>query len=165
MDAKAILKLYQYHHWANRKVWVCVEKLTDEQFHRPHDYSIGSVFRQTYHLMTTELYTVSFFEKSAFDEMKSLQEEDFTARSVLRSRWDEYIRRVDDALKSLTDAQLHERIRMQSSSRTLPEMSLWECLIAMINHSMDHRSQILALIHQLGGETCEHGIFFFLLER
>jgi uncharacterized damage-inducible protein DinB len=164
MNSEAIHRLFQYQQWANGRVWDCIEKLSDEQFRQDHDYSTGSIHNQVFHLMESELYTMTFFNKEVFAEMKGLKQEDFSTRAEIRTQWDKYIKRVDDVLATLTDEKLQSKAQMPSSTGTIPERPLWECLMAMINHATDHRAQILALIHQLGGETCEQGFFFFMLE-
>jgi len=43
MNASHYRRLVDYNYWAHRRVWDCVTPLTDEQFRRPSDYSIGSL--------------------------------------------------------------------------------------------------------------------------
>jgi uncharacterized damage-inducible protein DinB len=35
MDNSIFAALFDYNAWANRRVWECVQPLTDEQFNRP----------------------------------------------------------------------------------------------------------------------------------
>jgi uncharacterized damage-inducible protein DinB len=35
----------------------------------------------------------------------------------------------------------------------------------VINHGTDHRAQILAMLNQLGGETVEQDLIFYLREK
>ncbi len=165
MNAESIRTLFQYHHWANRQVWECVEGLSNVQFKRVHDYSIGSVYNQVFHLMANELYTLSLFEPRLYAAYANLKQSDFPARVSIRTHWDYYISRVNVALGNLTDSRLQSIVPMPSKQGTALEAPLWQTLMCMINHATDHRAQILALMHQMGGKTCEQGMFFYLLEQ
>jgi len=54
MNKQDALRLFHYNFWADRKVWNFVMVLSEEQFKRPSDYSIGSVHKQVVHLMDAE---------------------------------------------------------------------------------------------------------------
>jgi uncharacterized damage-inducible protein DinB len=43
MNAAELKTLFNYHYWANRQIWDCVLKLTDEQFTHDLQHSIGSL--------------------------------------------------------------------------------------------------------------------------
>ncbi len=54
MNAAHYRRLIDYSYWAHRRVWDCIMKLSDEQFARPSDYSIGSLHAQVVHTMSSE---------------------------------------------------------------------------------------------------------------
>lgn len=165
MNAAAMQVMFRYHHWANRKVWECIVPLSDAQFHQEHDYSHGSLCQQAYHLMVSELYTLAIVDPAIYDEYQALQSGDFTTRDALRTQWDAYVVRLDAMLDTLIDDDLQASAGMPSRRGTVFTVPLWQCFMTMIDHATDHRAQMLALIHSLGGATCEQGFFFYLLER
>lgn len=165
MNLESMRKLYDYDRWANQKVWDCVEKLSEAQFKQKHDYSAGSVYNQVYHLMTSELWALKIFGVDTDAEFKTLKQDDFPTRAAIHAQWDGYVRRVQDHLNALTDPKIQAEIAMPLGSGLVLKAPMWEFLMSMIDHSADHRAQILARIHQLGGETCEQGYFFYLIER
>lgn len=163
MNVETLRLFYEYDRWANAQVWACVEKLSDDQFTQESDYSIGSVHNQVFHLMGSELWSLKFFGETIDDELQALKQEDFPTRKSIRSQWDGYIQRLDAGLETLTDDMLQAPINLELGSKLTGPM--WHFLIAMINHGMDHRCQILALIHALGGETCEHEFWFYMMAQ
>ena len=163
MNLETLRQLYQYDRWANAQVWACVEKLSDDQFTQESDYSIGSVHNQVFHLMGSELWAMKLFGEEIDDEMKALKQDDFPTRAAIRSQWDRHIQRLDSALDALTEEKLQAPVEVPLASDL--KGALWEYLMANVNHAMDHRSQILALIHKLGGETCEHEFWFYMMDR
>lgn len=54
MNATYFRRMIDYTYWAHRQVWGCVLELTDEQFARASDYSIGSVHQQVVRTMGAE---------------------------------------------------------------------------------------------------------------
>ncbi len=42
MNADYYRRLFDYTFWANKKMWECVEALTEAQFNQPSDYWGGS---------------------------------------------------------------------------------------------------------------------------
>lgn len=164
MNAEAMRTLFDYYHWANRRVWACVEKLTDDQFTQAHDYSIGSLHNQAFHLMGSELYTIMRFQDVGA-EMQALKQDDYPDRASIRKKWDAYIEQVDAIIDEITDEVLQETVKVKLGPEQTMEAPMWEILIANLNHAMNHRCQILALVGELGGETCEHGFWFYMMEQ
>jgi uncharacterized damage-inducible protein DinB len=58
-------------------------------------------------------------------------------------------------------------VRYEIASRGVVSNSQrWEVLLHLANHAMDHRSQILAMLHQqFGVQTIEQDMIFFLWEE
>ena len=54
MNAERFRKLFDYNYWAHRRVWECVESLSESQFVQPCDYSVGSIHDQEVHTMSAE---------------------------------------------------------------------------------------------------------------
>lgn len=161
MNADTYRSMIDYTYWAHRRVWDCIVKLSDEQYYRPSDYSMGSVHEQVVHTMTSEWLWLQRVRgeapPAAFESAA-----DYPTRDAVRARWDE----VEAAWRAfgdaLTDDQLQQTIRFTSvtgsKTRTHP---VWEGVTQILNHATDHRAQILALIHQLGGETVAQDFIFY----
>lgn len=158
------VQLIDYHKWANHQVWDCVAKLTDEQFNKEHDYSTGSLYNQIFHVMVTDLYAIAVMDGSIFDKDNPPQfpkQEDYTTREAIRAKWDEYEAQLSADIAKLTDADLQTVLKAPIGKGQTMDFTVWENILSTVNHGTNHRAQILALIHQLGGETCEMGFYFY----
>jgi uncharacterized damage-inducible protein DinB len=164
MYAVYLQRLYDYNFWAHRRVWDCVMQLSDEQFTRPCDYSIGSVHQQVVHTMGAEWLWLSRLKGVSPDSFPA--PEDYPTRTAIRTRWDEIENNWREYVGGLGNIQPSQMVTYVSingrSERTTP---LWEALIHILNHSTDHRAQTLALIHQVGGKTIEQDLIFYSWEK
>jgi len=164
MKAVHYRRLFDYNNWAHRRVWDCVTPLTDEQFRRPCDYSIGSLHEQLVHTMGAEWL---FLQRVQGISPTSIPEPDrYPTREAIREHWDTIAADWRTYLNGLRDAALDGKLTFTSiNGRTQRTMPLWEMLTQILNHSTDHRAQTLALIHQLGGKTLEQDFIFYAWEN
>jgi uncharacterized damage-inducible protein DinB len=164
MNAAYFRRMIDYTYWAHHKVWDCIVELNDEQFTRPCNYSIGSLHQQVVHTMGAEwlwLQRVRGVSPDAF-----LRPEDFPTRADVRARWDEVEAGWRAFVAALADDQLEQSIEYTSINGNVRRSQvLWEGLAQIINHATDHRAQILALIHQLGGRTVAQDFVFYTREH
>src|SRR3954452_127822 len=87
MNKQDALRLFDYNFWADRKLWDFVLALSEEQFKRPSDYSIGSVHQQIVHMMDAEAVWLARI-KGAAPEI--FHEADvFPTHESIRARWDD----------------------------------------------------------------------------
>ncbi|MFN8447164.1 MAG: DinB family protein [Anaerolineae bacterium] len=160
MNAAYFRRMIDYTYWAHRQVWGCVAELSDDQFTRPCDYSVGSVQQQVVHTMGAEwlwLQRVRGEQPEPF-----LQAEDFPTRPAIRARWDEIEAGWRAYVAALTDDQLEQPLVYTSiTGGARREQILWEGLAQIVNHATDHRAQTLALIHQVGGRTLAQDFIFY----
>lgn len=161
---KTFLKsLISYNSWANQQVWNCVQKLSDAQFNQAHDYSTGSVYEQVFHLMSTDYWTLKMIDGTATDDAP--KKENYTTREAIWTRWQEIDAAIHKWLDHARDDDLNGEIGFQETDDLFIAGSRAEWLAVVENHTTNHRAQILALIHQLGGDTCEMGLYFFMRDR
>ncbi len=164
MNKQDALRLFDYNFWANRKVWNHIVALSEEQFKRPSDYSIGSVHKQVVHLMDAEAVWLARVRAAA---PEIFHEADvFPTHEAIRARWDEVEANWRSYLNSLPDTDIQGAAEYISrTDGRLYRTPIRESLMQIINHSTDHRSQILALIHQLGGATSPHDFIYYTWEN
>ncbi len=164
MNKQDALRLFDYNFWANRKVWGHIMALSEEQFKRPSDYSIGSVHKQVVHLMDAEavwLARVGAATPEIFHEADV-----FPTYEAIRARWDDVEANWRSYLNGLPDGDIQGAAEYISrTDGRLYRTPIWESVMQIINHSTDHRSQILALIHQLGGATSPHDFIYYTWEN
>jgi uncharacterized damage-inducible protein DinB len=164
MNLDHVQRMVAYTFWANRRVWDYVMKLDEDHYHQPSTYSIGSVHEQVVHTMEVEMLLLRRVSGAAPAPLH--KPDAFPTREAVRARWDEIEAAWLAHLPSLTEADLERTVEYISVSRgTQFRNRVWELLFQWFNHSTDHRAQILALIHQLGGETGAQDFLFYSIDN
>lgn len=165
MNADSYRRMIDYSYWAHRRVWASVMQLTDEQFDRPCDYSIGSLHAQLVHTMDSErLWLERLQGKSPNPRFEPT--EAYPTRESIRAKWDEVEANWREFAAALTDEQLQQPFTFTSITTGRQQTQLlWEGLTQILNHATDHRAQMLFLIHQLGGATDAQDFIFYAWEN
>lgn len=159
--------LIEYNTWATQQVWNCVSALSEEQFKQAHDYSTGSVYEQVFHIMSTDFFTLKILDGSLATTYSSdyPKKEDFTTREAIWEKWRDIDKGYYSWFESVSVDDLTAEIGFSETEDLFVAGSWAEWLMVYANHSTNHRAQVLALIHKLGGETCEMGLYYFMRER
>lgn len=154
--------LIDYNYWANRRLWACVEQLSEEQFDRHLDYSIGSIHVQVAHMMGVEFWWFNFLDTG---ELVFVTEEDCTNRDTIRARWDETERMVRDYAARLTPDELARTVKPSFWDEEQPPITVALAIGHILNHSTDHRAQTLAGLWTVGGPTTPQDVLFYHFDR
>lgn len=144
MNVADIRLLFEYHFSANRRLWdESVMALTDEQFLCPLPYSIGSIRNQIVHLAEVDESWLSNLQGHGF--IGGMGTTDYPTRQAVRQKWDEVEAKVRDYLAKLTDDEANRWVDDKEQ--------IWHGLVEMVMHGVDHRAQILAMLHSFGAPT------------
>lgn len=164
MNIMFIRHLYDYHNWANQRLWECVIQLDEATFLQDVNFSIGSVRNQLVHIMSAEWIWLSRLSGTSPNAM--FLPELFSNREIIRQRWDELRAEQANYLASLSDLDLQRILHYTNTAHTkMFESTVAEILMHVINHTTDHRAQTMAVIHQLGGPTLEQDMIFFFRRK
>lgn len=152
--------LFAYHQWAMERVWNFVTVLTDEAFRQPLDYSVGSIQQQLAHILNAERY---WLRRMGAPSLPPLLDRDAYDRTKLRKiasdqeQWKMgWLAGLDDAAM----ARLHSFHHPDSDARL--SWAKWQVLLHVLNHSTEHRAQILAqLAQEFGAETDAQDLIYF----
>lgn len=162
MDKPFFIKLFDYNFWTHHKVWDCVLRLTDEQFKQPLDYSIGSIQNQCVHTLATEMMWFSVF---ATGVAETPQLGISPTRRAIQACWDDVEDQVQVYLRTLTRAELEREVKPRFWDDNRPPIRVCDAMMQVINHSTDHRAQILAGLHSLGVQTVEQDLLNYLFAK
>ncbi|MCA0458086.1 MAG: DinB family protein [Chloroflexi bacterium] len=164
MNKQDVIRLFDYNFWANRKLWACVEKLSASQFDQPTDYSIGSVHEQVVHMLEVEWLWLRRVQSLPPDTFQPAAH--YPTYDSIRSRWDRVEAAWREYLHNLPDGDLDGILEYTSRTDSkVYRTPLWESLYQILNHSTDHRSQTLAQIHRVGGETLPQDFIYYTWEK
>jgi uncharacterized damage-inducible protein DinB len=162
MNTTYIRTLYDYHYWANRRVWNCVLQITDEQYEKPIGYSWGSIRDLTVHAMAAEIIWLSRFNGVSPANLTTAAE--YPTRSELRAKWDEVERDFRAYLTALDDETLAKNFSYRRTNGDQLTAPLWGILAHVANHGTNHRSEVLMLLGQIGAPTIDQDMSVYLNE-
>jgi len=165
MDPAQIIELFDYSYWAFDRVWSAIEQLSDAQFASDLGYSLGSIRNIVVHLIGGHRRWLARLQGTSLPP--HLRFEDFTSRPEVRTEWDKARGEFVQHVGSLTEADLARPVPHAMPDRGIEAApQTWEILVHLVNHSTDHRSQILALLNVgFGILTPEHDFIIYLWER
>ncbi|MBL8120297.1 MAG: DinB family protein [Anaerolineae bacterium] len=149
MNADMFRDWYAYHFTINRKIWEhCIIPLTDEQFTRKLDYSVGSIRNQVVHLLNVDDRWFSGLRGEPVPGF--INPVHFYQRSIIRQKWDDVEARMQAYLGSLRDDQLLDQPFLPIDH---DPVRVYQALLHVVNHGTDHRAQMLAALNQMGLTT------------
>lgn len=154
--------LYEYNSWANREVWRCSLHLSDEQLYARLDYSVGSVFNHLIHTMAVEYWWLHFLRTG---ELDFLNADDFTTRDQIRTKWDVIDMTNHGYIATLTPQELERLVRPDDWDTDAKPVPLWQPLLQVAMHSLDHRSQTLRALYDFGAPTIEQDFIYYILAK
>lgn len=148
MTVKDIQEIYDYGHWADRKLLEAVSALSPEEFTRSVGGSYGSVRNTVVHAISAEW---GWLERCGGPPRGArLKPEDYpTFVSVvdLSRKVEGYAR---DFLVKLTDADLTRVVEFTLAGSDVHRMTMEQMLRHAAIHSVHHRGQAALLTRMLG---------------
>jgi len=155
MKADHLRMLFQYHFDINQKIWdEIITQLSDDQFTKQLPYSVGSVRNQIVHMID--------IDKGWF---RSLQGErwpgtsnpaNFPDRESVREYRDQTITFMKEILNQIDDEKLESIFPPAAPNQ------VWQFYMHVYGHGIDHRSQLLSMLNQLGVKTFEQDYVLYL---
>jgi uncharacterized damage-inducible protein DinB len=139
-----------YMFYTDRQVWALIEKMTEEQFNAPNDYSLGSVHEQVVHIMTVQDV---WYGRIHGDQRTMQRAADFPTKEDIRRHWDTIEQLWRGYVERMTEDTLMEVVVAKTSRGEIFHERVWEIIMHLVNHSTDHRAQLLAAMHKVGAET------------
>jgi len=155
--------LFRYHQWATSAVWDCVQSLTDDAFIQPMDYAWGSVRGQVVHLIGAQQVWIHRLQGHSPPQLPP--ETAYPTRDAVDVFWQQVQTETQSFLDGLTPQRLMASFGYTDTKGQAFSHPVGHVLLHVINHSTDHRAQILYMIHRLGGKTVEQDLIFFMRDQ
>lgn len=160
MDLVGHIRLiWDYNYWAHHQLLSCLQSVSKAQFERLIDYGIGSLHQQVVHTMWAEALWLARIRGQA---RVNWTISDYPTLASVIQQWQTIERDYRSYLNQITQPELERNIEVFSASRneTYPH-PVYEILLHVVNHGTDHRSQMLRLIGEFGGNTFEHDMIYY----
>jgi uncharacterized damage-inducible protein DinB len=161
MKKQTLISLFNYHYWANRRLWLSVSALSDQQFSQLQSDGGPSIKTQVVHMVANENLWVNYLWHN---EVEFLQESDFQTRSCIQHEWEALEEEILDFIDELTAATLEQLIEPDFLDEDQP-MKVWQILLQIINQASDNRSQIRLCLDRLGSPLPTEDFSDFLVDQ
>ncbi|MFL5800933.1 MAG: DinB family protein [Roseiflexaceae bacterium] len=163
MNIQDILTLYDYNYWATRRILTAGAHVGLDQFLAPAAHSHGGLRGTLVHTLDTEYGWRMLCQNST--AMPDMAEAAFPTLQALEQRWREEEQAMRAYLGSLTDDELAGHVRYTTSSGQARERVLWHCLLHVVNHGTQHRSEAAAILTGYGHSPGDLDFTLFLSEQ
>jgi uncharacterized damage-inducible protein DinB len=167
MNIQDIKFIYDYSYWANRKILDAAAKLSQEQWIAATEFPFGisrggSLFNTVLHIVDAEYGWREFFEFKKFGE--DLNAEDYPTLEALEQKFQQEEKAMRAHLNRLTDEDVNRHIQYVNDEGVLRDRILWHCLVHVVNHGTQHRSEAAALLTRFNASPGDLDFTLFLIE-
>jgi uncharacterized damage-inducible protein DinB len=161
MDKQSLKRLFDYHYWANRRLWCSVVALSDEQFTQLQSDGSPSIRTQLIHMVSNENLWVNYLWHG---EVEFLQECHVQTRDCIRSEWDALEEEIRDFIADLSRAELESRVEPPFLKMGV-SLSVWEILLQIVNQATESRALMRLHLHHLGSPALAQDFIDYLVEQ
>jgi uncharacterized damage-inducible protein DinB len=162
MKVQDILTLYDYNYWANKRILMSSARVSPEQFEATAPFPYGGLRGTLLHILDTEWGWRALIQ--SIDSATDLREIDFPVLATLEARWREEETAMRGYLATLGDEDLEEHLHYTTDTGIERDRILWHCLVHVVNHGTQHRSEAAALLTQYGQSPGDLDFTVFLNE-
>ncbi len=162
MNKQDIQLLYQYNHWANKRILDAAESVDGKQFLAPASYPHGGLRGTLTHTLFAEWIWRRRWE--GVTPAVRMKPEDFPTFDSLRTRWLEEEKALDAFVENLTDEKLNAPFQYRTTHDEGMENILWHVMAHLVNHGTQHRSEAAAMLTELGHSPGDIDFIVFIRE-
>ncbi len=161
MDKDDMLTIYDYNYWANQRILQTARGLSPDQFRSPSAFSFGSLRAVLVHIF----YGESLWRRVCqVGELRNEPaESEFAELRALENRWALEELAMREFLGSLSDEEMGRPVRYTTGHGERRERVLWHCLLHVVNHGTQHRSEAAELLTSFGHSPGDLDITWYLL--
>lgn len=162
---QVIQSFYNYHAWANDRLFTAATQVSPEQWLAPSHATFGSLRDVMTHIVDVERGWIAYVQTEQFVE--EWRAEDFESVAALRDAWHTINATTHSYIQSLNDAALERTIRWTGTDDETHDYPQWKILLHQANHAMQHRSEAALILSEMGASTdwMDYLIFVSWVER
>lgn len=145
MNVRDVSLLYEYNYWANKRILAASSSVTQQQFDAPASFPYGGLHGRLFHILEAEFAWRMFFENDNWDA-PDLSLQDFPDFASLQECWTKEEKEMRAYLTTLRDEDLNGHRYYTTGEGDARDRILWHCLLHVVNHGTQHRSEAAALL-------------------
>jgi uncharacterized damage-inducible protein DinB len=162
VNIQDIQLLYEYNYWANKKILTASAKVTREQFVESASFPYGGLHGTLLHTLEAEWSWRALFQK--IEGASELLPADYPDLSGIETRWRTEETAMRAYLATLRDEDMESHLRYTTDTGIQRDRILWHCLLHVVNHDTQHRSEAAALLTDFGSSPDDLDFTVFLNE-
>jgi len=161
MDKQSLTRLFNYHYWANRRLWDSVMALSEKQFTQALSDGSPPIRTQIVRMVAHENLWVNYLWHG---EVEFLQESYLPTRACIRAEWDALEEEMRDFIDDLSPAELESQVEPPFLNAEV-SLKMWEILLQIIHQATESRAQMCLHLHRLGSPAPAQDFIDFLVEQ
>ena len=164
MSVETIRGLYDYHRWANRRLFDVAAALGEDLASREvgKQFSFPTIKRMFGHLYGADWIWLSRWKGVS---PTTLPGAEFATLASIRAPWDDLEREQQAFVEALTSADLTRGVEYKNTEGRSFRATLWPLLQHVPNHATHHRSEIATMITMMSGSPPDTGINTYVLMK
>jgi uncharacterized damage-inducible protein DinB len=159
MNLKDMQLLFDYNYWANQLILAKAAELSPEQLTQPISFSWGSLQGTLVHTLDSEHMWRHLCHYQIIVSPRLAAREPFPTLESIAAYWKNEEAEMRAYVNSLNDSDMESIVRYEADGN-LRERVLWHCLLHVVNHGTQHRSECAAMLTDFG---CSPGGIDFTL--
>jgi uncharacterized damage-inducible protein DinB len=163
MNIQDIHLIYNYNYWANKKLLVASANVTPEKFTAPASFPYGGLHGTLLHILEAEWSWRALFQK--IEDASELLPVDYPDLSTIETRWRAEETAMRTYLATLRDEDMESHLQYTTDTGIERDRILWHCLLHVVNHGTQHRSEAAALLTDFGSSPGDLDFTVFLNEH
>jgi len=163
-------ELYDYHWWANRRLWEVTAALSDASIRRDlgSHFSLPTLKGMLVHMFGVEANWLSRWNGEP--SPRPVTESDFADLRALRQAWDDLETRQRAFIDAIRPEDLHHQIEFTSMAFPRPDgrpyrLPLSALLMHLPNHATHHRSELATMLTIVSGSPPDTGMVSYQLRK
>jgi uncharacterized damage-inducible protein DinB len=149
MNLPSLHILFDYNFWANGRLLATAQKVTERHFLAPAEFPYGGLRGTLTHILEAEYAWRVRFEGQGHLATDILETE-FPTLAALEARFKEEESAMRAYLSRLREEDLDKPVAYPIEDGKTRERLLWHCLVHVVNHGTQHRSEAAALLTRFG---------------
>ena len=164
MSVHMFSELYDYHRWANRRLFDHASSLGEELASRDmgQQFSYTTVRRMFGHLYGADWIWLARWKGVTTTTVPG---DEFKTLASIRAPWDELEREQRSFVEALAPADLERVIEYRNQEGRQLRAQLFPLLQHVANHATHHRSEIATMITMIKGSPPDSGLNTYLLAK
>lgn len=158
MSTELITSLYDYHRWANRRLFDAAAGLGDEAVTRDmgKQWSVPTLKGMFAHMYGADSIWLSRWKGTSPSRVPG--DADFPTMADLRTRWDALEREQRAFVEGLGEADMGKPVSYKNTEGAQFTVALGPLLQHVVNHATHHRSEAATMITLISGSPPDTGI-------